>query len=117
MDVLSLKTQSEDPSLVPEPTNIKTDRKRNWNAIMKSHVKLNNDHAILSKYTQMESLGIAQDKTTLPLVFKACTRLNAVERGKKIRSGIEGANLIEDVRVGTALVVFCCKCGLLEEAN
>jgi len=117
MDVLSLKTQSEDPSLVPEQTNIKTDRKRNWNAIMKSHAKLKNDHAILSKYTQMESLGIAQDKTTLPLIFQARTRLNAVERGKKIRSGIEGANLIEDVRVGTALVVFCCKCGSLEEAN
>ncbi|KAL9333967.1 hypothetical protein Peur_074106 [Populus x canadensis] len=113
MDVLSLKTQSEDPSLVPEQTNIKTDRKRNWNAIMKSHAKLKNDHAILSKDTQMESLGIAQDKTTLPLIFQACTRLNAVERGKKIRSGIEGANLIEDVRVGTALVVFCCKCGAM----
>jgi hypothetical protein len=61
MDVLSLKTQSEDPSLIPEQTNIKTDRKRNWNAIMKSHAKLKNDHVILSKYTQMESLGIAQD--------------------------------------------------------
>ena len=65
----------------------------------------------------MESIGIAPNNTTLPLIFKACSRLNDVERGKRVHSSIQGTSLIKDVRVGTAVVDFYCKCGLLEEAN
>ncbi|CAK7347884.1 unnamed protein product [Dovyalis caffra] len=75
-----------------------------------------NEHAILSTSTQTESLGVASNNTTLPLIFKACTTLNAVEKGKKKHSSIQGTNLAKDVGVGTA-VVFYCKCGLLEEVN
>ncbi|CAK7331028.1 unnamed protein product [Dovyalis caffra] len=116
MDI-SLAFKPQKPSLIPKQTNIKADPKRDWNAIMKNHAKLKNDHAILSTYTQMESLGIAPNNTTLPLIFKACARLNAVEKGRRIHSSIQGTNLVTDVRVGTAVVNFYCKCGLLEEAN
>ncbi|KAJ6424758.1 hypothetical protein OIU84_025514 [Salix udensis] len=117
MDIsLSFKPQS--PSLVPrqKPPSTLTP-KRDWNAIIKNHAKLKNDHAILSTHTQMESIGIAPNNTTLPLIFKACSRLNDVERGKRVHSRIQGTSLIKDVRVGTAVVDFYCKCGLLEEAN
>ncbi|KAJ6302939.1 hypothetical protein OIU77_016934 [Salix suchowensis] len=116
MDIsLSFKPQS--PSLIPRQTAINTDPKRDWNAIIKNHAKLKNDHAILSTHTQMESIGISPNNTTLPLIFKACSRLNDVERGKRVHSSIQGTSLIKDVRVGTAVVDFYCKCGLLEEAN
>ncbi|XP_075634547.1 pentatricopeptide repeat-containing protein At4g19191, mitochondrial-like [Castanea sativa] len=88
-----------------------------WNSIIKHHTKLKDDHAILTTYTQMTSLGIAPDNATLPLVLKACARLSAVESGKNIHSSILGTGLIGDVRVGTALVDFYCKCGLIEEAR
>ncbi|KAI5603647.1 hypothetical protein BDE02_01G232700 [Populus trichocarpa] len=116
MDI-SLCFKPRSPSLIPKQTNINTDPKRDWNAIMKNHARLKNDHAILSTYTQMESFGIAPNNTTLPLIFKACSRLNDVERGRRVHSSIQGTNLIKDVRVGTAVVDFYCKCGLLEEAN
>ena len=88
-----------------------------WNSIIKHHTKLKDDHAILTTYTQMASLGIAPDNATLPLVLKACARLSAVESGKNIHSSILGTSLIGDIRVGTALVDFYCKCGLIEEAR
>ncbi|KAE8723277.1 transcription factor MYB46 [Hibiscus syriacus] len=65
----------------------------------------------------MESLGLPPDKATLPLVLKACGKLNAIETGKRIHTSIRNTNLIEDVRVATALIDFYCKCGLLEEAR
>ncbi|KAL0550804.1 hypothetical protein IC582_009868 [Cucumis melo] len=90
---------------------------KDWNSIIKHHTKLKNDHAILSTYTQMESLGITPDSATMPLVLKACGRLNAIDKGVRIHSCIRGSDLINDVRVGTALVDFYCKCGLVAEAS
>lgn len=65
----------------------------------------------------MESLAITPDKAILPLVLKACARLKAVERGRRIHSNIRDKGMIEDVRVGTALVDFYCKCGLIDDAR
>lgn len=64
----------------------------------------------------MESLNILPNTSTLPLIIKACTRLNAVERGKRLHDSIRGTSLIGDVRVGTALIDFYGKMGLLEDA-
>ena len=64
----------------------------------------------------MEAQGVLDDTSTLPLVLKACARPHAVERGKKIHN-IWDMNLINDVRVQTALVVFYCKCGMVEDAH
>ncbi|XP_019163809.1 PREDICTED: putative pentatricopeptide repeat-containing protein At3g13770, mitochondrial [Ipomoea nil] len=96
--------------------NFHPDHSRQWNSIIKRQAKLKNDNAILKTYTQMESLGIFPDNTTLPLVLKACGKLQAVERGRKIHGDINGTHLIEDVRVGTALIDFYCKCGSFEDA-
>ncbi|MBA0847383.1 hypothetical protein Goshw_017112 [Gossypium schwendimanii] len=65
----------------------------------------------------MQSLGLTPDKASLPLVLKACQKLNAIETGKRIHSSIRDTNLIEDVRVGTALIDFYSKCGFLEDAR
>ncbi|MBA0704262.1 hypothetical protein Golax_016532 [Gossypium laxum] len=65
----------------------------------------------------MQSLGLTPDKASLPLVLKACRKLNAIETGKRIHSSIRDTNLIEDVRVGTALIDFYGKCGFLEDAR
>ncbi|XP_065867078.1 pentatricopeptide repeat-containing protein At5g39350-like [Euphorbia lathyris] len=112
---LSLKPGKTPPLI--EQTRIQRDANKDWNSIIKHHAKLKNDQAILFTYTQMESLGVAPHAATLPLVFKACTRLHAFERGKRIHRSIEETNLIGDVRIGTAVVDFYCKCGHLGEAD
>ena len=104
-------------SLQKVPLTPKQNHSKEWNSTIKHHTKLKDDHAILTTYTQMVSLGITPDSTTLPLVLKACARLNAVESGKSIHSSILGTSLIGDVRVGTALVDFYSKCGFIEEAR
>ncbi|XP_038902698.1 pentatricopeptide repeat-containing protein At2g13600-like [Benincasa hispida] len=106
---LSIHRLSSTPNLI----NVSKD----WNSIIKHQTKLKNDHAILSTYTQMESLGIAPDSATMPLVLKACGRLNAIDKGVRIHSCIRDSDLIKDVRIGTALVDFYCKCGLVTEAS
>ncbi|KAJ0967166.1 hypothetical protein J5N97_024083 [Dioscorea zingiberensis] len=88
-----------------------------WKSILKNHAKLKNDRAILASYAEMDALGIRPSMATLPLVLKACSRLQDVEFGKRIHSHILGLDLIEDVRVRTALVDFYCKCGLLDVAR
>lgn len=102
--------------LPPKPFQTKDPTPKDWNLIIKQHAKLKNDHAILSTYTHMESLGAAPDNSSLPLVLKACARLSAVERGKRIHSRIRNSGLVKDVRIGTALVDFYCKSGLIDDA-
>ncbi|KAM0949523.1 putative tetratricopeptide-like helical domain superfamily [Dioscorea sansibarensis] len=87
-----------------------------WNSILKNHAKLKNDRAILASYSQMESLGIQPTVATLPLVLKACSRLQDVEFGKTIHSHIIRLDFAEDVRIRTALIDFYCKCGFLDVA-
>ncbi|KAL7174140.1 hypothetical protein ACSBR2_033403 [Camellia fascicularis] len=98
------------------PNQTPTNDSKRWNSIIKHHTKLKDDHSILTTYTQMESQGILADPSTLPLVLKACGKLQAIERGKKIHNDIWNTNLIHDVRVQTALVDFYCKCGLIQDA-
>ncbi|KAK2967414.1 hypothetical protein RJ640_022346 [Escallonia rubra] len=86
---VSVYIQNLHPSLYPS----------NWNSTIKHHAKLRNDRAIISTYTQMEAMGILPDSTTLPLVLKACGRLKAVERGKKIHKDVSTwKDLIGDMR-------------------
>ncbi|XP_023729781.1 pentatricopeptide repeat-containing protein At1g08070, chloroplastic [Lactuca sativa] len=89
---------------------------KHWNSIIKHHTKLKDDVAILTTYNQMESLGILPDNATLPLVLKACGRLQAIEKGKKLHNSILSTNLASDIRVQTALVNFYSKCGMLQNA-
>ncbi|KAE8037160.1 hypothetical protein FH972_009774 [Carpinus fangiana] len=65
-------------SLQKVPLSPKQNHPKECNSTIKHHTKLKDDHAILTTYTQMASLGITPDSTTLPLVLKACARLNAV---------------------------------------
>ncbi|CAL1409647.1 unnamed protein product [Linum trigynum] len=65
----------------------------------------------------MEAHGAPPDSSTLPLVFKACSRLNAVEKGRRIHGAIQDTHLIRDVRVQTAVIDFYCKCGFVQEAD
>lgn len=114
MDIPSTLSLKNLPLL---PNQFRNTDPKDWNLIIKHHTKLNNDHAILTTYTHMESLGIPADNSTLPLVLKACARLNDVERGRMIHSSIWDTGLSSDVRVGTALVDFYCKCGLIDDAR
>ncbi|KAG9449429.1 hypothetical protein H6P81_009394 [Aristolochia fimbriata] len=88
-----------------------------WSSIIKFHAKHKNDRGILKSFTEMESSGVMPHPSTLPLVIKACARLQAVEEGKKIHSSIQNTRLIRDLRIRTSLVDFYCKCGFVGDAS
>ncbi|OAY65067.1 Pentatricopeptide repeat-containing protein DOT4, chloroplastic [Ananas comosus] len=103
-------------SLQPPPSKDPS----HWNSFLKQQAKLKNDHSILETYACIESLAIplAGIKPALPLVLKACARLQHVDIGKKIHSDISRCDqLAGDVRIATALVDFYCKCGFLDDAR
>ena len=54
----------------------------------------------------MEFPGLTPNKATLPLVLKVCAKLNTIETRMRIHLSIQNAYLIEDIRVGTAIIVF-----------
>ncbi|KAK9162237.1 hypothetical protein Syun_003139 [Stephania yunnanensis] len=90
---------------------------KTWTSIVLKHAKLKNDQAIVNSYVEMENLGVQPDSVSLPVILKACSKLETIEIGKKIHSVILNTSLVDDVRVRTALVDFYCGCGLLEEAT
>lgn len=113
MDVpLSLSTNFQKLHFIPSQTH----ESKHWNSIIKHHTNLKDDRAILDTYTRMESLGILPNNATLPLVLKACGRLQAIEKGKKLHNAVLNTDMVHDVRVQTALVNFYSKCGMLENA-
>ncbi|XP_042489602.1 pentatricopeptide repeat-containing protein ELI1, chloroplastic-like [Macadamia integrifolia] len=114
MDLSTSSVPQKIHVLLPSRTQIKDPKA--WNPIIRNHVRLRNDQAVLTCYTQMEASGVFPDVFVIPLVLKACTRLKAIEKGRKIHSDIQAMGLTEDVRIQTALVDFYCKCGFLEEA-
>ncbi|KAM7279734.1 hypothetical protein ACFE04_006868 [Oxalis oulophora] len=103
-------------SLCLLPLSSSSSSKQDYNSLIKHQATLKNDNAILSTYTQMLSLNISPNTTTLPLVIKACSRLNAVQFANRLHLSIKGTNFIKDVRVATALIDFYCKSGFIEQA-
>ncbi|WOK93065.1 pentatricopeptide repeat-containing protein [Canna indica] len=101
------------PPLSPQ---IQTRDHSDWNSILKHHVRIRNDQAILATFAQMEAAGAHRDRLALPVVLKACARLQDLELGRRVHSSIVGTELIDDVRVQTALIDFYCKCGFIDEA-
>nr|CAD1840571.1 unnamed protein product [Ananas comosus var. bracteatus] len=77
-----LTSNSLQPPLSKDPSH--------WNSFLKQQAKLKNDHSILETYAWIESLAVplAGIKPALPLVLKACVRLQHVDIGKKIHSDI-----------------------------
>lgn len=100
----------------PSLTSNKNKDPRDWNSILRHHTHKKDDHAILATYTQMQALGIQPDKSTLPLILKACARLRAIGKGKKIHFDIQQTDLMSNVRIQTALLDFYSKCGYTERA-
>ncbi|XP_017700638.2 pentatricopeptide repeat-containing protein At3g16610-like [Phoenix dactylifera] len=110
----SILTNSQ--SLPLPSQKAQTKHQKAWNSILKYHLKLKNDRGILATFAEMVASGVAPDRLTLPFVLKACARLHDVKLGQRIYSDISGTNLIDDVRIRTALIDFYCKCGLVDDA-
>ncbi|KAM6571244.1 hypothetical protein CsatA_015324 [Cannabis sativa] len=92
-----------------------------WNAALRSYCRDKQWEETLSLFYNMVSTGRADDEKpdnfTVPIALKACAGLRAVGYGKTLHGFIKKhVKFCEDVYVGSALVEFYSKCGLMDDA-
>ncbi|XP_021724587.1 pentatricopeptide repeat-containing protein At3g16610-like [Chenopodium quinoa] len=96
---------------IPEPTVVL------WNLMIRAYSWNGPFDASIDLYSQMIVSGILPNNYTFPFVLKACSGLNAIERGEEIHSHVLRLGFDSDVYVSTALVDLYAKCGELARAE
>ena len=89
-----------------------------WNALISGYAQHGRFHEALSCFEKMQQDGISPDGITFTCIFKACSSLRAIDKGKQIHDEIVRRGLLEKhVALGNALVDMYAKCGLLAKAH
>ncbi|PPD91675.1 hypothetical protein GOBAR_DD11384 [Gossypium barbadense] len=100
---------------LPQRTNLA------WNAILRGFLDVGRFSRAIQFFHLMVSQGLIPDNFTYPLVFKACTELNDLEEGKKLRDFIlwneSQYDMKHNVYVECAMIDMFAKCGSLSEAR
>ncbi|KAL4198346.1 hypothetical protein AMTRI_Chr03g139770 [Amborella trichopoda] len=111
----SIAITLQNPSFLASKTHKKDIKK--WNPIFKRLAKERNDPKILKLYKEIEELGITVDSSSLPIVLKACSNLQALEIGRRIHFDPKYSSFLKDIHVATSLIDFYCNSGLHDEAR
>lgn len=92
-----------------------------WNAILRGLVDRGWFSGAIEFYYLMVKQGIIPDNFTHPLVLKACSRLSAIEEGKKVHDLILFFEIHHSVKpnvyVECAMIDMFAKCGSLSESR
>ncbi|KAL9241305.1 hypothetical protein vseg_015435 [Gypsophila vaccaria] len=96
---------------IPDPSVIL------WNLMIRGHAWNGPFEVSVELYGMMLRFGVVATKFTYPFVLKACSSLNAVERGVEIHGHVLRRGFESDVYVATALVDLYAKCGELGRAE
>ncbi|XWS76743.1 hypothetical protein CRYUN_Cryun01aG0204000 [Craigia yunnanensis] len=92
-----------------------------WNGILRGFLDVGRFSKAIEIYQLMVSQGLIPDNFTYPLVLRACTELNDLEEGKKIRDFILWNESHYDIKcnvyVECAMIDMFAKCGSLSEAQ
>ncbi|OMO64128.1 hypothetical protein CCACVL1_22017 [Corchorus capsularis] len=92
-----------------------------WNGIIRGFIDMGRFSKALEFYHLMLSQGLVPDNFTYPLVLKACTELNDLEEGEKVRDFILWNERRYDktfnVYVECAMIDMFAKCGSLSQAR
>lgn len=92
-----------------------------WNAALRSYCRDKQWEETLCLFHNMISNGRADDEKpdnfTVSIVLKACAGLRAVEYGKMVHGFVKKHGKVgQDMYVGSALIEFYSKCGLMDDA-
>ncbi|KAJ7522322.1 hypothetical protein O6H91_18G006400 [Diphasiastrum complanatum] len=87
-----------------------------WNTFTAGYVQHGLNLEALQIFHQMQWSGTRPDCGTFAVVLKACSNLQAIEKGKAIHAQIIDMGLESDVSIGNILIEMYGKCGRLNEA-
>ena len=89
-----------------------------WNALISGYAQHGRFHEALSCFEKMQQDGISPDGITFTCIFKACSSLRAIDKGKQIHDEILSRGLLDkDVVLGNALVDMYTKFGMVVKAR
>ena len=89
-----------------------------WNSLIGGYTELGRGHEALNCFEQMQSEGLTPDGVTFTHILRACSCIDAIEKGKQIHDEIVSRGLlIKNIALGTALVDMYAKCGMLVKAE
>ncbi|KAF5743852.1 putative pentatricopeptide repeat-containing protein [Tripterygium wilfordii] len=92
-----------------------------WNAMLRGFVDMGQFSKAIEFYHLMLVQGMNPDNYTYPIVLKACSELNALEEGRRVKDLIVFNEIHRDVKrniyVECALIDMFGKCGSLVEAR
>ncbi|KAH7858874.1 hypothetical protein Vadar_028952 [Vaccinium darrowii] len=88
-----------------------------WNAIISGAVKSKENWVALDIFCEMCLGFLTPNSYTLSSVFTACAALEELDLGKEVHGWVIKRGAVEDVFVGTAIVSFYAKCGVMDEAR
>ncbi|KAJ8755667.1 hypothetical protein K2173_022262 [Erythroxylum novogranatense] len=88
-----------------------------WNMLIRAYSWRGPYTKALDLYYEMLDFGVTPTKFTFPFVLKACSALQAREKGQEIHAHAKILGLDSDVYVSTALVDMYAKCGCLVKAE
>ncbi|XP_009798881.1 pentatricopeptide repeat-containing protein At1g74600, chloroplastic [Nicotiana sylvestris] len=87
-----------------------------WNAIIAGAIKNREYWVGLDIYKRLWGGLLKPNEFTIPSVLNACVALLELRFGKTVHGAVIKCGLEKDVFVGTAIVDFYAKCGVMEEA-
>lgn len=87
-----------------------------WNALLTGHVQHRRGEQALLLFQQMEQQGKKPDRISFANVFKACSIMAALDKGKLIHAYMIETNFSLDLLVFNAVIDMYAKCGSLDDA-
>lgn len=88
-----------------------------WTALLSGYAKHGLGEEALNCLNKMQLEGVSANEVTYIFCLKACSGLKAIGRGRKLHAEIAQEGFSVDPYVGSSLVDFYAKCGVLTEAQ
>ncbi|KAJ9543142.1 hypothetical protein OSB04_022849 [Centaurea solstitialis] len=88
-----------------------------WNSMISGLSKNGYPKEALSCFGELNAKGFHMDRFSLASVISTCATISSLELGKQLYAKAIVIGLESDKIVSTALVDFCCKCGLVDDGR
>ncbi|KAM3360520.1 pentatricopeptide repeat-containing protein, mitochondrial [Capsicum galapagoense] len=89
-----------------------------FNAMIEGYSKrVENGKKAIEVYIDMQRFGFRPNISTFASIIGACSALAAFEIGQQVQGQMMKTELIEHVKIGSALIDMYSKCGLVEDAR
>ncbi|KAI5057889.1 hypothetical protein GOP47_0027904 [Adiantum capillus-veneris] len=89
-----------------------------WTSLITGYSECGHGEKALECFQLMQSDGVPPNTATFLITLKACSSIDAIDKGEEIHADIEKKGLLEeDIVLGNALVDMYMKCGGINKAQ